>query len=60
MTDQQRREVTAQARRCIKSSWEECQEAVKLETRVLSNNEHQQLKEHLAAACPEIQSSGRN
>ena len=38
MTDQQRREVIAQARRCIKSSWEECEEAVKLETRVLLKN----------------------
>ena len=38
MADQQRSEVTAQARRCIRSSWEECEVAVKLETqtRVLS------------------------
>ena len=28
MTDQQRREVTANARRCIKSSWEECDDAI--------------------------------
>ena len=55
MSDAQRRTVTIQARRCISSSCEECEEALKFETRPMSNKERQKLKRHLFAACPEIQ-----
>ena len=54
MSDAQRRAVTVQDRRCINSSWEECEEAMKLETRMLSKTERQKLKRHISAACPEI------
>ena len=51
----QRREVTDQARRCIRSSWDECDDAVKMETRVLSNKARRTLKRHLDASCPETE-----
>ena len=49
------REVIGQARECLQSSWEECDEATKLETRALTKSERRTLKRHLNAACPEIQ-----
>ena len=51
----QQREVIRQARECLQSSWEECEEVTKLETRVLTNKERRTLKRHLDAACPETQ-----
>ena len=51
----QQREVNRQARECLQSSLEECEEATKLETRVLTKRERRTLKRHLNAACPETQ-----
>ena len=55
MSDAQRRTVTTQARRCISSSLEECEEALRLESLPMSKTERQKLKRHFFAACPEMQ-----
>ena len=55
MSDAERRPVTAQARRCMNDSWEECAEALSVESRPMSKAERQKLTHHIFAACPEMQ-----
>ena len=53
---QQRREVTDQARRCFRSSWEDCEDAVDMETRLYcETHDSKLLTSHFGAACPEMQ-----